>query len=133
MKTTRVLILEDDLETVSKLLECLNLLEKDYSGKDIAVTVLAEYTQVQDYLNNAKGNIFDIILLDRDCKAGGSFHVLDFNKYPLERVIGISSTPPYNAELREKGVKRIVHKDYQNLDKFIGEVRSNIKDLLQLS
>lgn len=132
MKTTRVLILEDDLETLSKLLECLNSLEREYSGEDIAVTVLAEYTQVQDYLNKAKENIFDIILLDRDCKAGGSFHILDFSKYPVERIIGISSTPPYNTELEEKGVVRIVHKDYQNLDKFINEVRSNIIDLLQL-
>jgi len=131
MKILRILILEDDLETVYKLVECLNSLQKTLN-LDIGTTVLSDYYQVNDYLNKAEKNVFDVILLDRDCFSGGSFHVLDFSKYPIEKIIGISSTPPYNAELKEKGVSRLVHKDYQNLNRFIEEVRGNIKDLLQL-
>lgn len=130
MKTIHALICEDDLETLSRLLGCLNTLETEHEGYDIAPTVISEYTQVEDYLNKAEKNIFSLILLDRDCKAGGSFHCLDFNIYPVDRIIGISSTPPYNEELKQKGVKRIVHKDYQNLDKFIKEVKAQIEDLV---
>ncbi|KKQ79741.1 MAG: Lon protease [Candidatus Daviesbacteria bacterium GW2011_GWA1_38_7] len=42
--------------------------------------MLSEYTQVEDYINKSKEFKFDIVLLDRDCKAGGSFHVLDIDK-----------------------------------------------------
>lgn len=131
IKTIRVLILEDDIETLSKLLQCLYLLQKRYEDIDIALTVLAEHTQVEAYLNKAEKNIFDIILLDRDCKAGGSFHVLDFNKYPVEKVIGISSVPPYNEQLQQLGVKRIVHKDYKELDVFIHEVEEHLIELIE--
>lgn len=131
MNTLKVLILEDDLETLSKLLSLLDLIEKEQKGLDIAPTILSEYTQVEEYLNKVDTNKFDIILLDRDCKAGGSFHVLDLTKYPVDKIIGISSTPPYNEELRFKGVMRIVHKDYQNLDKFIEEVKKNIEELIK--
>lgn len=132
--TKRVLILEDDLETLQKLLGMLKNLEvkNESDGLAIAPTILSEYTQVEDYLNKAEKNIFDAILLDRDCKSAGSFHVLDFNKYPLDRIIGISSTPPYNEELGKMGVKKLVHKDYLNLDAFVDEVRKFIEELLDL-
>lgn len=130
MKTIRVLVLEDDLETIERLVGCLKTLEGEKKGRDIAVTVLAEYTQVEEYLNKVKTNSFDIILLDRDCKAGGSYHTLNFNIYPVEKVIGISSTPPYNEELKAKGVKRLVHKDYQDLDTFIKKVKGHIGEML---
>lgn len=129
MKILRILILEDDLETVYKLVECLNSLQNTLN-LDIGTTVLSDYYQVEDYLNKAEKNVFDVVLLDRDCFSGGSFHVLDFSKYPIEKIIGISSTPPYNEELKEKGVSRIVHKDYQNLDRFIEEVKPHIEDLM---
>lgn len=131
MTTYRILLLEDDLETVSKIINSINSIEKEFEA-DIAVTVLAEYTQVEDYLNNATKNIFDLILLDRDCKAGGSFHILNFDKYPIDKIIGISSNPSYNEELRKQGVKKIIHKDFQNLDKFIEEVQDNIREKVSL-
>jgi len=130
MKTIRILILEDDLETLAGLLQCLNSLEIEHEGQDIAPTVISEYTMVEQLLNRVEKNVFSAILLDRDCKAGGNFHCLDFNIYPVDRIIGISSTPPYNEELKQKGVKRLVHKDYQNLDKFIKEVKAQIEDLV---
>lgn len=128
MKTIRVLILEDDLEAVCRLVGCLNTLEKEFNIQ-IAITVLSEYIQAEK-LNTEKENIFDIILLDRDTFDGGSFHVIDFNKYQPEKIIGISSIPPYNEELRQKGVKRLVWKDFQHLDKFVEEVNLHIKDML---
>lgn len=130
MKLVRILILEDDLETLSKLLQSLTALQKRFENLDLALTILAEYTQVAEYLNKADENIFDIILLDRDCKACGSFHCLDFSKYPVEKIIGISSVPPYNEELKQQGVTKIVHKDYQALDKFINEVEVNLTELI---
>ena len=90
MKTLRILILEDDLETISVLTDRLFKLEKEVKGFDIAVTVLSEYTQVEEYINNTKV-VFDIVLLDRDCKACGSFHVLDFEKVGVDKIISISS------------------------------------------
>lgn len=132
MKLVRILILEDDLETLSRLTESLVSLQKRFKDLDLALTILAEYTQVEDYLNNADKNIFDIILLDRDCKACGSFHCLDLSKYPVEKIIAISSVPRYNEELSQRGVWRIVQKDYQELDRFIDEVETNLVDLLKL-
>lgn len=132
MKTIRILILEDDLETVSQLIKDLANLEKELEHTkhmDIAVTVLSEYTQVREYIN-VTDHPFDIVLLDRDCKATGSFHVIDFDKYGVDRIIGISSTPPYNEELRQRGVTRIVHKDYSNLPTFSSAVMKHVSDML---
>ena len=125
----RILILEDDLETLTKLFENLTRLENDIS-KQISITVYSEYRQVEEHLNTGTKERFDFILLDRDCKLGGSFHVLDLNKFSSSIIIGISSVPKYNQELREKGVKLIVDKDYKQLDKFAGEVIQTIKQNL---
>lgn len=129
MKTVNLLILEDDTETLCRLLDCVNVLEKELKI-DIATTVMGTYLEVEEYLNRNSKIEYQVVLLDRDDKLGGSFHALDLNKYPVDRIIGISSTPPYNEQLREKGVNRIVHKDYQNLDKFIKEVMKNIIELI---
>ena len=130
MKIIRILILEDDIETVYKLAGCLSDIQREHEDLDLALTTLSDYFQVERYLNKEDKNTFDVILLDRDCFSGGSFHVLDFEKYPLEKIIAISSTPPYNAELKQRGVKRIVHKDYENLDRFVVEVKQHIEELL---
>ncbi len=115
MKLIRILILEDDLQTLSKLLDKLYQLEEKLVDskykRDCAVTVLSEYTQVEEYINKSSNPQFDIVLLDRDCKAGGSFHVLDMNKIGVEKIISISSIPQYNEELQKLGVIKIVHKD----------------------
>lgn len=133
MKTIRILILEDDLETISILISKLQILQDELENKDpastFAVTVLAEYTQVEEYINN-KENKYDIVLLDRDCKAGGSFHVLNIEKIGSDKIISISSTPPYNEEAKQRGVKRIVWKDFNNLDIFSDKVISEIKELI---
>ncbi len=124
----RILILEDDLETLSKLLERLTRLEGELEKK-ISVTIFSEYWQVEEHLNSGSRERFDFILLDRDCKLGGSFHILDLEKFPGAVVIGISSVPRYNQELRAKGAKLIVDKDYNRLDEFADEVTKLIRSM----
>lgn len=129
MKNLRILILEDDIKTLSFFFTALTNLENELleQGKDLAVTALSEYTQVEEYINKLDSEYFDIILLDRDCKAAGSFHVLDFKKFDSSKIIAISSVPEYNEQAREKGVTRIVHKDYQQLKEFSEKVVNEIK------
>src|SRR3989344_9253200 len=130
--TKTILILEDDLKTLSKLLAELAKLEEDQPFY-FSLVVLTDYIQVEDYINDNPKAKFDIILLDRDCKLAGSFHVLNLEKFGADKVIAISSVPEYNAQLKEKGVTKVVLKDYQYLDKFaeavvkiIGEIVSKM-------
>lgn len=119
MKTSRILILEDDLKTLSVIMDCLFEIEERLVGRtDFAVTVFSEYIEVENYLNKIDEPHFDKILLDRDCKMCGSFHILDFEKFGKDRIISISSTPNWNQEARAAGIKRIVPKDYSNLEDF---------------
>lgn len=131
MNRKRVLILEDDLKTIQVILGQLEGLEEYFSGKgefiEFAVTTISEYTLVEQWLNKSKANSYDVILLDRDCILGGSFHCLDFNIYKTDKIIAISSVPAYNQELLSKGVKRVVGKDYQNLEKFGNEIKEELK------
>ncbi len=133
MKHIRILILEDDLETLSKLLEKLHGLEEQLltqkEPQDIAVTILSEYTQVEEYINKTESK-FDIVLLDRDCKAGGSFHALDIKRIGVDNVIAISSVPPYNEAAIARGVRISVHKDYNQLGTFTEKVIERIKELI---
>lgn len=129
MKTTRILILEDDLETLSVLLRKLHELE-DETSSSISVVTLSEYTQVEEFINNKPDFNFDIILLDRDCKASGSFHILNIEKYGPQKVISISSMPNYNQQAQDRGVQRVVWKDYLNLEDFGFKVIENIKQML---
>lgn len=41
-----------------------------------------------------------MILLDRDCKIAGSFHILDIEKFGVHKIISILSTPR-DEELEE--------------------------------
>ncbi len=125
----KILILEDDLLTVSKILNKLVKLEQDQEF-DFCLVVLSDYIQVQDYINNNPKAEFDIILLDRDCKLGGSFHVLDIERFGPEKIIAISTVPEYNEQAKQRGVKRVVLKDYQHLDEFADKVVNEIEQLI---
>ena len=137
METIRILILEDDLETLSLLLKKLHLLEEKLansaSPKDFSLITLSEYTQVEELINKSNNLEFDVILLDRDCKAGGSFHVLDIERFGANKVISISSIPNYNEEAKSRGITRVVWKDYQNLEGFAESVIEEIKNLLSIN
>lgn len=126
----RILILEDDLKTLSKILQKLSKLEED-QPYDFSIMILSDYTQVENYINNNLKAEFDIILLDRDCKLGGSFHVLDIEKHGAKKVIAISSVPEYNEQVRKRGVKRVVWKDYQNLDQFADKVVEEVEKMVK--
>lgn len=134
MKTIRILILEDDIETLSILLNKLSLLEKELeksqSPRDFSVVTLSEYTQVEEYINKNEEFKFDAVLLDRDCKLGGSFHVLNLEAIGADKIISISSIPQYNEDAAKRGVKRVVWKDYQNLADFSDKVIDELRELL---
>lgn len=122
----KILILEDDLKTLSKILEKLAVLEHD-QPYDFCLVILTDYTQVQDYINNNPTADFDIILLDRDCKLAGSFHVLDLERLGADKVISISSVPKYNLEAKNRGVKKVIVKDFKEIDKFADAVVREIE------
>jgi hypothetical protein len=132
MKTIRILILEDDLKTLSVITDKLFELEEEIieGGRDIAVTVISEYTTVENFLNKNGDSGFDIILLDRDCKLCGSFHVLDFEKFDPNKIIAISTNVEYNDAVVVKGVNKVCRKDYRDLEKFGKELLEEIKKML---
>ncbi len=134
MKTIRILILEDDLETLSLIIKKLHLLEEklesEESPKTFSIITLSEYTQVEEFINKSQKIEFDVILLDRDCKAGGSFHVLDIERFGSEKTISISSVPAYNEEAKSRGVTRSIHKDYQDLENFSDKVIQEIRAVI---
>lgn len=134
MKLVRILILEDDNQALALLLHKITNLEiKLYEEKkniEIAVTILSEYTQVENYLNKINHDYFDVILLDRDCKAAGSFHALDIEGFGPEKIISISSIPEYNEEAKKRGIKRVVFKDFNQLGAFADSVMDQVKELI---
>ena len=132
MKTIRILILEDDLKTLAVIMDGLFRLEESLIDEqiDFAVTTFSEYNQVQDYLNQIQEPNFDIILLDRDCKLGGSFHVINIKKFGADKFIAISTQPEYNETAIKMGVKRIIRKDYKRLEEFAANLSDEIKDMI---
>ncbi|MBT3690307.1 hypothetical protein HOE31_01825 [bacterium] len=134
MKTLNILILEDDLKTLSIIMDRLFKLEEELFNTskplDFSVTVFSTYIQVKDYVNSLEKNNFDLIILDKDCKLGGSFHVLDLNKFNVNNVIAISTNVEYNEEVEKLGVKHVVRKDYMEIDKFGDEFIKKIKELI---
>lgn len=128
--TKTILILEDDLKTLSKILDKLAKLEEDQPFY-FSLVILTDYIQVEDYVNSNPKAKFDIILLDRDCKLAGSFHVLNLERFGVDKIIAISSVPEYNAQLKDKGVTKVVLKDYQYLDKFAEDVVKLIEGIIR--
>ena len=92
---------------------------------------LTNYLQVQHFINDNPVIQIDMILLDRDCKLAGSFHVADIERLGVEKVIAISSVPEYNKQARARGVSRVVLKDYRNLDAFADRLAEEVEDLVK--
>lgn len=130
MQTYKILILEDDFEAVSKIMAELYNLEGHFSPIDFDVTVLSTYEAVEKLINPQEANAYDVILLDRDCKMAGSFHILDMEKFGVHKIISISSTPTWNEEAKARGVKRIVPKSFSDLEGFAKNVAGEIKKIL---
>ena len=133
MRTHKILILEDDLKTLSVITEGLFDLEESLFDRHInfAITVFSEYSSVENYLNKIKDPSFDIILLDRDCKLGGSFHAINVVKFGAEKFISISTQPEYNEAAKKMGVTKSVRKDYKHLDEFCTDLIEEIKQLIE--
>ena len=129
MKNIKILILEDDLETNQKILNILREIE-DEKKVIFGVTVLPDYIQTEEFINKNPQIKFDVLLLDRDCYLGGSFHVINLNNFDKEKVISISSVPGYNRKAQEMGVKRTILKDFQNLDIFKVKLKKNLLEII---
>lgn len=129
LKDIRILILEDDIETNQKILGILKEIENE-KEVSFGVTILPDYIQTEEFINKNPQIKFDILLLDRDCYLGGSFHVINLNNFDLEKVISISSIPKYNKQAERKGIKRTIWKDYQNLDKFSDKLKNFILEII---
>ena len=121
-----ILILEDHLGTLSVIFGVLRSLGNFHP------MVLSKSTQVKKLINNANLH-FDVILLDHFCAEGGSFHVLDIERFGVNKVIGISSSPTCNSNLKNIGVKRIINKDVHKLDEFSDELSILIKKVISES
>lgn len=128
----RILLLEDDLKTIAALTGAFARLEEKYSshGLLISLTVLSEYIQVKKFTVKELKE-FDTILLDRDCKIGGSFHVLPIEELDVTKIIAISSTPPYNDAAQKRGVTKIVEKNYALPDAFSHNVSLIVESLIK--
>lgn len=125
-----ILILEDNLKVLSKLLDKLYTLEGDQSN-ELSVIVLTNGQQVQDYINSNPKADFDIALIDYDDKLGRTFHILEIERFGAEKIIGISSVPKWNEEARKRGVKRIILKDYAKMDEFADKVANEIAEMIR--
>ena len=129
MKNIKILVLEDDLEAleyISRVLKEVSI-EKEIP---IGVTVLPDYKQTELFINKNPYFKYDILLLDRDCFLGGSFHIVNLDLFDKDKVISISSVPDYNKKAGEMGVGRFIWKDYKNLDKFASELKKEILDMV---
>lgn len=89
---------------------------------------LSEYTQAE--FINKSDFVFDLILLDRDCKATGSFHILDLDNFGINKVIAISSIPQWNIEAQARGVTKVVLKTHDDLVGFIEKLTLLIEPML---
>lgn len=129
MKKIKILILEDDLETNQKILNILREIE-DEKKVIFGATILPDYIQTEEFINKNPQVKFDILLLDRDCFLGGSFHTVNLDNFDKDKVISISSVPDYNRQVEEKGVKRTVWKDFQNLGEFTAKLKKQVVELI---
>jgi hypothetical protein len=125
-----ILILEDDLESLENILRILREIENE-KRVSFSATILPDYQKTETYINKNPQIKFDILLLDRDCFLGGSFHILDLKNFDLEKSISISSLPDYNQAAEENGIKISIWKDYSDLPGFSEKLKSEIIKLLE--
>jgi len=131
VKNIKILILEDDLETVEKILAILKKVEEE---EQIAfgATVLPDYVQTEEFINKNPHIKFDILLLDRDCFLGGSFHTVNLDNFDKNKVISISSVSEYNRKAQEMGIKRTILKEFTDLDKFANTLKNEVKSVVKI-
>ena len=129
-KLFRLLLLEDDLEVVGKLMLALHRIEPHLAPYDLDVTHLCTSDAVEELVNLHPARIYDIALMDRDCKAARSFHVLNPQRIRDNNIISISSTPMWNQEAQSNGVSHIEPKSFSDLDAFAERVAARVSNIL---
>lgn len=130
-KLYSLLLLEDDLEVAGKLLLALHRIEPHLAPYDLDVTHLSTSTSVEELVNGFPERSYDVVLMDRDCKMNGSFHVLDVSRVCPQSIISISSTPMWNQMASENGISHIVPKSFNDLDGFASTAANKVLELLQ--
>ncbi len=125
-----ILILEDLLEVQGHLITELAKLEQQL-GEELLVTTYSDPEDVKDIVNHEDSGKYDVIILDRNSKSGGSFHVLDIDRFGPEKIISISSIPQINQSLAKRRVSVSVDKDLRNLSEFASQVASEAAKLLK--
>lgn len=131
MKIINLLVLEDDLKTLSVITGALARLENElYPHYSFSITVFSTYHDVQGLVNTRPSYQYDIVLLDRDCKIGGSFHVLDMSKFEMDKIIAISMVEEYNNSAMARGVKHAITKDHKNLEGFANCLYEKVREML---
>ena len=128
-----LLILEDDLEVAGKLLLALHRVEPHLAPYDLDVTHLCTSEAVQALVNDHPERIYDVALMDRDCKLGQSFHTLTHQRVRHENIISISSTPMWNLQAQQDGIKFVEPKSFSDLDAFAVRVANKVLELLKAS
>lgn len=123
-----ILILEDNPMVLAHIAYLLQRLESEVSVRFIPVS-FPTVEEAHAYLTDT-GDAFDIVLLDRNDKSGNSYHTLDLEKIGVQNIISISSVPRNNEEARQRGVTRVVEKQYEHMDAFSHELERHIRALL---
>lgn len=130
MKNLKVLVLEDNLETLEAIIQVLKNL-RDQKSVVFAVTILSDYLQVESYINNNPQIKYDILILDRNDAMGASFHNINLELFNKDNIISISTVPEFNHQLTSKGVHKMINKDYQNLTDFSSQLSRYIQYILE--
>lgn len=126
----KILILEDNLEVIEIIMSGIRELEQEL-GKIMAV-VVSTGKEAEELVDSGKIGKFDVILLDCISADAITFHQAVLNKVDPQKTIAISNTPAYNNLAREKGVLRVVQKNYFDLNGFKGIIIKEIKNILNV-
>jgi CheY-like chemotaxis protein len=125
----KILILEDNLKALEAIRQALRELEAE--GMKLEAIIFSKAREAQEFINKVDGRKFDVVLLDYISPDDISFHEAVLSKIDPKKVIAISNTSAYNDLAREKGVLRVVRKDYSDLNGFKEELREEILKFLK--
>lgn len=125
MNRPKILILEDNPSAISALQKHL---KRQWPQAVIENVISSE--QVANEINQMPPHSWDLILLDY-IAPDGYFHVLDINKFGIDKIIAISNTDAYNQLAADHGVTHIVRKTYSDLDAFAAQVVETAKQIIK--
>jgi hypothetical protein len=129
MPGLHVLILEDTPQVIESLRTAIEGISND-TGVDLRTSIYTTSREVEEEVNRFPAGYYDAIILDRNAADGGSFHVLDIERFGAEKIISISSLPHLNLKAAERGVNRLVDKNHRDLAGFTAAVVVELRDIL---